>query len=429
MLFFLDLDRFKEINDRYDHQTGDELLIAVARRLTELLRPGDTCARLGGDEFVILAEDLDGPAQVDTVMRRIRNAFVNPFPLSEITTAVQVSIGVAVADRDGDAPATLIQAADQAMYRDKGHRGPNRTTHHPRAVLPDALPTLLQALPDAIARDELRLEYQPIVSTADGQVSGMEALLRWTHPAHGPVPPAAVIPLAEQSGQIVALGQWVLERACTDQALWHQQSGASLGISVNVSPRQIVSPGFAAAVTDIATAHLARPDLLTLEVTESVMIGDERRARDALRGLKEVGMMLALDDFGTGYSSLSYLSTLPVDVIKIDQRFVSTLTHESASQKIITAIVALARSLQLSVVAEGVETRAQRDELVELQAESCQGFYFARPMAAGEVAPWIERGITGGGPRATHLAAGDPAHPPTPPASEVQRGRRGSSCP
>jgi diguanylate cyclase (GGDEF)-like protein len=430
-LFFIDLDGFKEVNDHHDHKTGDELLVAVARRLTDTLRPGDTCARLGGDEFVILGEDLSGSAQLKALTRRLCEVFERPFKLSHNEFTVAASIGVAVADEGGDTASAMIQAADQAMYREKGHRGVSRNHRHPRGVLPDALPDILQALPGAIARDEMHLEYQPILDTANGQVTSVEALLRWTHPAHGPVPTAAVVPIAEKTGQIIALGQWVLQRACTDQALWRRPSGPPVGVSVNVSPLQIIAPGFARAVADIATNTLADPNLLTLEVTEGVLIDNEHSARAVLQTLNAMGIKLALDDFGTGYSSLSYLSTLPVNIIKIDQRFVTTLTHDSDSQKIITAILALARSLRLTVVAEGVETREQHLELTELRADYCQGFYFAKPMRAHEVAPWINQSLVRLGSSETTRLVGavEAGHASTPAASEVQRARRGPSCP
>ena len=382
-VFFIDLDRFKEVNDTYGHQVGDELLVAVAQRLTELLRPGDSVARLSGDEFVILCEDLDESSPLEALALRFDTALAQPFRLSHVELEMTATIGVAVTGPGGRAPEELIHDADLAMYRDKRHRGANddvldlRTLH-----LAGYQAGLARSLPGAIERDEVHVAYQPIVDTTHAQLTGSEALLRWTHPARGAVSPTVLIPFAEQSGQIVELGQWVLERACTDRQRWQRQPGPPTGISVNVSAHQLMAPGFAASVADILMSTSTDPSQLTLEVTESVFLRDEQRALVVLTELKQLGVMLALDDFGTGYSSLAYLNSLPVDTIKIDQTFIATLTHDPDSQRIVAAIIALAHNLEMTVVAEGVETANQHRELTKLGSDACQGFYFGRPMPA-----------------------------------------------
>ncbi len=382
-VFFIDLDRFKEVNDTYGHQVGDELLVGVAQRLTEILRPGDSLARLSGDEFVILCEGLDESSQVDALALRFDTALAQPFCLSHVELNMTASIGVAVTEPGCRPPAELIRDADLAMYRNKRHRDANdevldlRTLH-----LAGYQAGLARSLPGAVERGELHVEYQPIVDTADGQLTGVEALLRWTHPTRGAVSPTVLIPFAEQSGQIIELGQWVLEQACTDHQRWQSPPGAEIGISVNVSAHQIMAAGFAPSVAGVLQSTSTDPGLLTLEVTESVFVRDEQRAIVVLNELKELGVTLALDDFGTGYSSLGYLNTLPVDTIKIDQAFIVPLTHDPDSQRIITAIIDLAHSLGMTAVSEGVETANQHQELTKLGSDSCQGFYFGIPMPA-----------------------------------------------
>jgi diguanylate cyclase (GGDEF)-like protein len=385
-VFFIDLDQFKAVNDTYGHQTGDDLLVAVAQRLTGVLRPGDSLARLSGDEFVILCEDLDDPSQVGTLQARFDAALCRPFLLSGTVVNMTASIGVAVTGHDGQdhqAPQELIHDADQAMYRQKRQRPASSDLVDLRELhLAGHQARLAQSLPGAGDRGELRVEYQPIVNAVDRRLIAAEALLRWTHPARGPVSPTVFIPFAEHSGQIVELGQWVLAQACADRRRWQQHQAEQICISVNVSAHQIMTAGFARNVAAVLDRTATDPGLLTLEVTESVLVRDQERALVVLEELKTVGVKLALDDFGTGYSSLGYLNTLPIDSIKLDHTFVASLTEDADSHRIVTAIIALAHSLEMTVVAEGVETAAQHHELNQLKSDFCQGFYFARPMPA-----------------------------------------------
>ncbi len=382
-LFFVDLDRFKTINDTYGHQAGDQLLVAVSERLTGVLRPGDSLARLAGDEFVALCEGLDAHSQADTIAKRFGAALDPIFDLSGVEMQVTASIGIAFTGTGVEAPEELLQDADLAMYRSKRHRRTNCHVHDLRELhLAEHQAGLARSLPGALERGELHLEYQPIVNTLDGRVNGVEALLRWTHPSRGAVAPAVFIPFAEQSGQIVELGHWVLEQAWADQLQWREGQQADIAMSVNVSAHQFMSAGFASSVASVIDATTTDPGQLTLEVTESVFVRDEERALIVLDELKDIGVNLALDDFGTGYSSLGYLNTLPIDTLKIDQTFIAKISSEPGSQRIVTAIITLAHSLEMSVVSEGVETVAQKDALIKLGSDSCQGFYFARPMLA-----------------------------------------------
>jgi diguanylate cyclase (GGDEF)-like protein len=385
-VFFIDLDRFKQVNDTYGHQAGDDLLVAVAERLTGVLRPGDSLARLAGDEFVVLCEDLDGASQADAIAVRVDAALSQPFILSSVEVEVTASIGIAFTGQGSVAPEELLQDADLAMYRTKRNREHGvldlRTLH-----LAGYQASLARSLPGAQQRGEMHLEYQPIVDALDGRITDVEALLRWTHPARGTVPPTVFIPFAEQSGQIIELGRWVLQQAVSDRQRWQGRGAKQLAMSVNVSAHQFMSAGFAELVGEVLAGASTDPGLLTLEVTESVFVRDEDRA---LVVLKKLGVRLALDDFGTGYSSLGYLNTLPIDTIKVDQTFIGKLSDDPDSQRIVTAIIGLGHSLGMTVICEGVETAEQHHELTKLGSDSCQGFYFARPMPATRVPIFIE---------------------------------------
>ena len=383
-ILFIDLDHFKSINDTYGHHVGDELLVSVANRLSGLLRAGDTLARLGGDEFVILCEDLDEASQGAPLAARIGASLAESFPLTDVEVQVSVSVGIAFAGRGNHGSEHVLQIADTAMYQAKRQGGARHATVDIREQrLANHRATLNRDLRGALARGELRTAYQPIVSTANGRITGAEALLRWTHPTHGIVAPDTAVPLAERSGLITEIGRWVLERACVDRHQWprHEQSG-ELEISVNVSAHQLMAPDFAATVASVLADTKTDPELVTLEVTESVFLRDSERALLALRDLKQIGVMLALDDFGTGYSSLSYLKRFPVDIVKIDRVFISDLDYNPDSRLIVNAVVALAHGLCMSVVAEGVESAEQYKEVAALDCDSCQGFYFAAPSSA-----------------------------------------------
>jgi diguanylate cyclase (GGDEF)-like protein len=385
-LFFVDLDHFKEVNDTHGHQIGDELLVAVAERLTGMLRPGDTLARMSGDEFLILCEDLEDASDAETILARIDEVLTAPFELSAAELTMTASIGSAVAAPGEKAAGQLIHHADLAMYRMKHRAVGTRNVLNVAAVnAPGQRNGLGAALAGASERGELHLDYQPIVDTADGRLNGVEALLRWNHPSRGVVPPSLVIPVAEQSGEIGEIGRWALRQAWSDQQTWKRTRSDDLAVSVNISAHQLLAAGFADMVATVLLSGSTDPRLLTLEVTESVLVHDSARAAVVLKALKEIGVMLALDDFGAGNASLRQIMDYPIDTIKVDRAFVADLAPDTASETIVTTVVQLAHGLGKTVVSEGVETLEQYQALTRLGTDACQGFYFARPMAASDI--------------------------------------------
>jgi diguanylate cyclase (GGDEF)-like protein len=392
-VLFVDLDHFKAVNDTYGHQLGDDLLVAVVERLTRVLRTSDTLARLSGDEFLILCEDLDGPSQADAIVARVHSELASPFTLSETKVRITASVGIALSEHGKDAPDQLMRDADLAMYGTKRRNVSSRPAgeltglHHAENSV-----GLERALSGAAGRGELHLDYQPIVAAADGRITGAEALLRWTHPTLGKVSPRVLISLAEQSGQIVDIGKWVLERASEERNRWQTPRADGLAVSINISAHQLMSADFTETVAAALDDHSLDAGSLTLEVTETVFVRDRQRALLVLNDLKDLGVMLALDDFGTGYSSLSYLMTYPIDTIKVDSDFVANLGRNAASDTIVSAVIELAHGLGMSVVAEGVETPSQQRRLAGLGCDFCQGFYFARPMSVSSLDTLIRRG-------------------------------------
>jgi diguanylate cyclase (GGDEF)-like protein len=393
-VLFVDLDRFKRVNDTYGHHVGDELLVAVAERLRSALRPSDTLARMSGDEFVILCEDLDDPSRADAIAARVDAALARPFMLSGIEVRMTASIGIAFTGRESQSPADLIRDADLAMYQSKRRSAGQRRMFDLRELhLAGDQAGLKQFLPGAAKRGELRLVYQPIVDAADGHLIGVEALLRWTHPRRGEIPPNVVIPLAEQSGQINEIGCWVLKQAWAERERWPAEHTDEISMSVNVSTHQFMSAGFAAMVADVLASASLDPRLLTLELTEGVFARDGQRALIVLNELKDIGVQIALDDFGTGNFSVSDLVTYPVEVVKVDRTLIATLADRPASRMIVTAVIQLAHGLGMTVVSAGVETLEQHAELAQLGCDACQGFYFARPMPATSLDSLIERRV------------------------------------
>ncbi len=382
-LLFIDLDGFKRVNDNSGHQAGDDLLVAVSARLTNTVRPGDTVARLSGDEFVILCEDLSEEGQVEGLAARLDDSIALPYELAGVSVDLSASIGIAFAGPGND-PEELLHNADVAMYQVKRKGGASHQVidiNEQRSS--DSSDSLLRDLGRATELEELRLDYQPVIRTTDGRVVCVEALLRWDHPGRGLISPAVVIPMAEQSGDIVEIGQWVLEHACVDRHRWEATTGdETLVIAVNVSAHQLMAPGFLFAVRNILLLTDTLPQELCLEITESAFIRDAKRALAVLSQLKALGIQLALDDFGTGYSSLSYLMEYPVDIVKIDQSFIAKLMENKASHAIVCKIIELAHLLDLTVVCEGVETAEQDREVATLMSDFCQGFYLSRPMTA-----------------------------------------------
>jgi len=382
-VLFIDLDGFKRVNDGFGHKAGDDLLVAVAGRITRMLRPSDTLARLSGDEFIVVCEGLDEEEQVERIATRIIEVIGLPFKLGAIEVDLSASIGVAFACAGNDAE-QLLHRADVAMYQAKRKGGAHHELIDVREQeLTEYTDTLQRDLGHAIGRGQLRLEYQPMVRSADDRVIFIEALLRWDHPDFGPISPGVLIPLAERSGAILEIGRWVLEQSCRDRHRWENKTGdEDLMMSVNVSPHQLMAPGFVGTVKRALATTDTRAEHLCVEVTESCFVHDAKRALAVLSKLKQLGMLIALDDFGTGYSSLSYLRQFPVDIIKIDQSFIADLTENGASHHIVSKTIELAHLLNLIVICEGVETAEQDRQVVALTSDHGQGFFFSRPMTA-----------------------------------------------
>ncbi len=410
-VLFADLDRFKQVNDLYGHQVGDELLQAVAGRLAALVRPGDTLARVSGDEFVFLCEDLGDDVDAEQLATRIVTAFDRPFALEGLTLTMTASVGIAFAGPGQQISQQLVVDADRAMYQAKGMGGDRHEIFDLRAAVgQNDRDTLERDLLAALADGDLDVVYQPVVRCGDGQMTGVEALLRWRHPVLGAVPPLTIVGIAEQSGLIDKIGAWVMDLAFADHRRWSaEHPGAPLDVAVNVSARQLMSPQFVRGVRAALARHEIDPAGVVIELTETVLIEDPVRALSVLADLKTVGVRLALDDFGTGYSSLSYLRRLPIDIVKIDQAFVADLGRAPTAGAIMAAVTDLAHALDMTVIAEGVETLAQRTEVRVRGCEAAQGFYFARPMPSAAIDALLA--AAGGAPRLP-LAPAAPAVPP-----------------
>jgi diguanylate cyclase (GGDEF)-like protein len=393
-VLFADLDHFKEVNDTFGHQIGDELLVAVARRLAGLVRPGDTLARVSGDEFVFLCEDLTSAADVEILAKRIDDAFTEPFLLAESPVSISASVGMAYAGPGKDISEQLVDEADMAMYQAKRKGGARHQIIDIReAVQTDDRNTLERDLRVAAAEGRLDVAYQPIVRNTDGLVTGVEALLRWTDAQRGAVSPIAMVNVAEQSDLIDEIGSWVLERSCRDHGRWlEQHPGADLDLAVNISTRQLTNPDICSMITRVLERTGMKPTSLILEMTENIFIEDGERMIMVLARLKDLGIRLALDDFGTGYSSLEYLRRLPVNIVKIDQRFIADIDQATTGGAIVAAVTNLAHVFGLTVTAEGVETESQRDAVNAIGCESAQGYYFARPMGAAAFASQLDAG-------------------------------------
>jgi diguanylate cyclase (GGDEF)-like protein len=397
-VLYIDLDDFKTVNDTFGHTVGDEMLGAVAERLVQYCRPADTVARLAGDEFAVMCEHLTEHCQVDAIAERIRSAFQTPFQLSNATLVAGASVGVAFTDSSSTDAARVLNEADVAMYQAKRRGGGQHTlfdhTEHDR--LADRA-TLRRDLVRALAQNEFSSAYQPIVSLATGQIVEFEALLRWTHPVRGPVPPDLAIQLAEESGLIHEIGRLMLARACVDRRGWAAAGSPGIRVAVNVSAHELMLAGFSERVADILLRTDTDPMMVTLEVTETAFVHDSERALAAVCDLKRLGVRISLDDFGTGYSSLSYLVRFPIDVVKIDRSFVSGLGVDRARERIVEAVVSLAHGLGMTVVAEGVETEVQRAAIEQMTGDFCQGFLYSQAVAGADVARVLAQGGVGAG--------------------------------
>jgi diguanylate cyclase (GGDEF)-like protein len=387
-VMFIDLDGFKGVNDTLGHECGDLLLKLVAKRLSSSTRTTDTVARLGGDEFAVLLEDLALPFDIPTVAERLLAAISVPIEIADRTVVVSASIGVAIAEGDGETSGQLLANADVAMYAAKAAGKGTFQVFDPdmRYKLEERF-DLRNDLKRALRRDEFVLHYQPIFDLQGRRVEGVEALLRWNHPEKGLVPPLDFIPAAEETGEIVPIGRWVLQQACLQIRQWRMEhhDAADLSVSVNLSPRQIQSSSVVEDVRAALDESGIEPASLVLEITESTLMHDAPSTIEKLNSLKGLGVMLAIDDFGTGYSSLSYLQRFPIDALKIDRSFISGVTSGIEDSALTEAIIRMARSLSIETVAEGIEHPDQLQRLTELGCGSGQGFLLARPVPADEI--------------------------------------------
>lgn len=393
-ILFIDLDRFKIINDTLGHQIGDKLLMEVADRLSGVMRESDTVARLGGDEFLVMMDSLRDVEDASRVAKKIVSGLQSEFIIEGKEIYIGASVGISVYPSDGDDVNSLIKAADIAMYQVKSS-GKNGYRFYSAEMSESALERFNMELQlrRALERQQFEIVYQPQVSLATGRIIGAEALVRWQHPEFGVVSPAKFIPLAEETGLVVQIGEWVLREASRQLADWHAQVLPIKSISVNVSGVQVQRGNFPDIVYGILVETGCDPALLELEITESIVMNNTENVIAVFNRIKQTGVRLAIDDFGTGYSSLSYLKRLPLDKLKIDQSFVRDITVDADDRAIASAVIALARSLGLKVIAEGVETREQVAMLTEMDCDDAQGYLFGKPMSAEEFKKMLQDAV------------------------------------
>ena len=380
-ILFLDLNRFKVVNDTLSHVMGDLLLVAVAERLKRCMRRQDTLARLGGDEFAVLFEDLAQMEDAFLVTDRIKQSMEQPFVLEGQELYMNTAMGLAVSTSPQDQAADILRNAEVAMYKAKARGETGVEVFDPTMDERSLERFYLESeLRHALERNELHLAYQPLIALQDGRVSGWEALIRWRHPKRGNIPPIEFIPLAEETGLILPIGQWVLQEACRQAQEWIMKHGIHYEISVNVSVRQFQQRDLVSRVAEVIGKTGLNPSFLKLEITESVMMKEPHATSELLRNLRQLGARLVIDDFGTGYSSLGYLKRFPVDTLKIDKTFVDELANDPQDIAIVGAIITLAKSLGMRVTAEGIETVQQARILKDLGCDLGQGYFFAKPL-------------------------------------------------
>jgi diguanylate cyclase (GGDEF)-like protein/PAS domain S-box-containing protein len=400
-VLFIDIDRFKVINDTMGHLVGDHLLVEIARRLESCLRPGDTIARVGGDEFTVLLEDLEDEPEAISIAHRIQKELSASITLDGHEIFNTVSVGIAPSSAGYDSPAHIMRDADTAMYRAK-LMGKNRHEIFDKAMHEAAI-GLLQLETDlrhALEREEFFIHYQPIVSLDNFRLCGFEALVRWRHPERGLISPIDFIPLAEETGQIISIGQWVLSEACKQMHKWQKRYGMEnpLFISVNLSGKQFAQSDLIEQVKSIITETRLNPRGLKLEITETVVMENIEMATQMLQQLRDLGVQLSIDDFGTGYSSLSYLHRFPIDTLKVDKSFVMEMVDNNENIEIVRTIIMLAQNLGMDVIAEGIETKEQLALLRKLKCEKGQGYYFSKPLEKAAAENLLSDTCTEGNP-------------------------------
>ena len=380
-LFILDLDQFKRINDTLGHQAGDQLLLVVADRLKACVREQDTVARLGGDEFTILLNDISDLNRIASIAEHVLSALKHPVKLGKHEVIISTSIGITIAPSDSNDANTLIKNADLALYaaKDNGRDGYHFFTEDLN-VRANQLLLIENELRHAIANEDFYLEYQPQINLKTGEITSVEALIRWQHPERGDIPPIDFIPVAEETGLIVQIGEWVLRKACEEIQCLYESTGKSLRVAVNLSPRQFNDMKLVDSVSQAIRDHNLPAENLEIEVTESMLMGDIDSVVEKLNLIKSTGCTITIDDFGSGYSSLSYLRRLPVDILKVDREFVRDIPEDLSAMEIASAVIAVAHKLNLKVIAEGVENIDQRDFLVINRCDYAQGYFFSKPL-------------------------------------------------
>lgn len=399
-VFCIDLDKFKQVNDSFGHRIGDAFLKEVAQRLRVRVRDGDTLARTGGDEFTAILENIRTPEDAAKIAQALLDTLVRPITVEGVSLVASASIGVAVYPFDGNDSDTLRRAADQAMFRAKslGRNQFESSSEEVRETL-----EIENTLRKALDSGGFHLQFQPQVRR-DGSIAAVEALLRFTHPKLGLLPPSRFIPIAEESGLIIQIGDWVLQEVCRQGTEWRRKLGVDMRIAVNVSPLQFSRADFASNVESILTKSGFDPGLVELELTETLVMRDVQESSRQLSQLKRLGVHIAVDDFGTGYSSLSYLHQLPIDTLKIDKSFIDKVTEPAGTRPIVEAVVSLSKSLALTTIAEGVESREQFEVLKDLGCDVIQGYYFYKPLAIDAVEALVSKQLsaaTAAGVRAT----------------------------
>ena len=389
-LLFLDLDEFKGVNATLGHDAGDRLLKEVADRIRRSVRTGDVVARLGGDEFAVLLEGLSGPREVEAVAAGLLEIISQPYHIAERQLTITTSIGITMYPNDNADTQMLLKNADIAMYQAKGN-GKNNFKFFHAQMHADlmAYHELEHDIRVALQLGQFHLAYQPKVNVHINQLQGLEALLRWTSPTRGVIGPSEFIPVAEESGHIIPLGYWVLNEVCRTIKAWQDKGLTVVPVSVNVSARQFQQPDFHKRVAEVLAKHSVDPSLIEIELTEGLVMEDTEAAQQELARLKKIGLRISIDDFGTGYSCLSYLRRFPIDVLKIDRSFVQEIGSSRDGESIIDAIISLAKSLRLETVAEGVETPAQLNYLLDHGCHVVQGFLFGKPMDVSLIEPLL----------------------------------------